>query len=979
MGSIGVAGFRVSAVALSMISGCFTDLAVPSETQIRCTQDADCPPGFSCRQSVDLCFDETLIDLVICGDGIVDVGEICDDGNTMSGDGCSSDCQSDESCGNGITDSLAGEQCDCGSIQTDPFPPGCSLENSRSASATCRPDCSRPGCGDGVVVPPEECEGSDLRGAACTDLAFYSGTLSCSAFCRFDVSECSGQCGDGMRQGQEQCDETDLNGQTCLDFGFYAAAGLACNAVCGFDASECTLFCGDGIVNGFELCDSSRPTLSCADLDLGSGRTECSGACAPTLEGCRPIGWQQEPALTSSDLNAVYGTETNVFVAGDTFAGQSNVLRYDGTQWTTLGAIELDVHDLWGTLDDLWAVGAGTGTSDVFRYDGSTWTAVASAPVGPWRGVWGTTNGAAEAEVWLVGANTVAHYDGTWSTTTLSGVSTDIWGSGPNDIYAVGSQIWRYDGTWNDITSLVPPGLEANAVLGLSRDEVWIAGETDIIGRTGATWTSLNSPRGEEPDLALASGQLFASNVSENESVFFLNAVWQPVLSAGPISALWARDLRSVWAAGERGVIYRFRGQYWHPDTEGALGGTRLESVWGTGPERIFASGGSSGLQLFEAGRWTALPGVPDDFAVDGVFGFEGGPTYVYGRTAVAGGRIFEKRGDVYTEMTIDNLGPAITTIHGATADRVFAANSNGRIFERSDATTCGDDWCEMPLNDDPQNTRAIHAFSDLSAIAVGADCSVRWFDGSWGDRQTLCVGSSPLLFDVWGTSETNVVTVGQFGTALRFDGTSWSAIELGTRGLLSSVDGTSEGDIFIVGDGFMSRFDGVAWGAVTPPASGAIYRGVFVSGPRVVAVGDVSATDVIHILERPAFQKCAPNRMLDCGATVTGTLLGGETDFAQHSCASSTSLGAERYYRLSRPTPGTITANVASEFGPIAAIYEARSGICALDSCLTSVETTGDGVSLTVDASAGADYILALDAKSGDREGAFELTITCE
>jgi cysteine-rich repeat protein len=29
-----------------------------------------------------------------CGDGILDGGEICDDGNTIGGDGCAADCKS---------------------------------------------------------------------------------------------------------------------------------------------------------------------------------------------------------------------------------------------------------------------------------------------------------------------------------------------------------------------------------------------------------------------------------------------------------------------------------------------------------------------------------------------------------------------------------------------------------------------------------------------------------------------------------------------------------------------------------------------------------------------------------------------------------------------------------------------------------------------------------------------------------------------
>ncbi|WP_437758502.1 EGF domain-containing protein [Sorangium sp. So ce1389] len=49
-----------------------------------------------------------------CGDGIVQAGEVCDDGNQTAGDGCSADCKGLEVCGDGRVDLATGESCDDG-------------------------------------------------------------------------------------------------------------------------------------------------------------------------------------------------------------------------------------------------------------------------------------------------------------------------------------------------------------------------------------------------------------------------------------------------------------------------------------------------------------------------------------------------------------------------------------------------------------------------------------------------------------------------------------------------------------------------------------------------------------------------------------------------------------------------------------------------------------------------------------------------
>jgi cysteine-rich repeat protein len=57
------------------------------------------------------CLDNVCLPTV-CGDGVAEFGEMCDDGNTNGDDNCSADCLSDRTCGNGVIDVSKGEQCD---------------------------------------------------------------------------------------------------------------------------------------------------------------------------------------------------------------------------------------------------------------------------------------------------------------------------------------------------------------------------------------------------------------------------------------------------------------------------------------------------------------------------------------------------------------------------------------------------------------------------------------------------------------------------------------------------------------------------------------------------------------------------------------------------------------------------------------------------------------------------------------------------
>ncbi len=136
---------------------------------------------------------------VECGDRHLNeaAGEVCDDGDTNPGDGCSSTCSSDESCGNGIIDAVAAETCD-----------------DSGDSAECDGDCTRPACGDGWfnAEANEECDDGD---------SVDDGEGGCSSRCAEIL------CGNGRLDPGEMLDRGEADPGHC--FVCPGGAGVAPN------------------------------------------------------------------------------------------------------------------------------------------------------------------------------------------------------------------------------------------------------------------------------------------------------------------------------------------------------------------------------------------------------------------------------------------------------------------------------------------------------------------------------------------------------------------------------------------------------------------------------------------------------------------------------------------------------------------------------------------------------------------------------
>lgn len=215
-----------------------------------------------------------------CGDGKRGPTEVCDDGNTVDGDGCSADCQRIEEgylcfdpgeycvkivCGNGKLE--PGEECDDGNtVDGD----GCSADCQRIEEGWACPiigrRCVAAECGDGVVAGSEECDDGNARdGDGCSsDCRLEEGY-----HCTVPGQDCEpAECGNGIVEGHEQCDEGEENHP-------FKRCDLNCKRVPACSGGSCQAVCGDGIVFGV---DEYGDPEECDDGNIRDG-DGCSSDC----------------------------------------------------------------------------------------------------------------------------------------------------------------------------------------------------------------------------------------------------------------------------------------------------------------------------------------------------------------------------------------------------------------------------------------------------------------------------------------------------------------------------------------------------------------------------------------------------------------------------------------------------------------------------------------------------------------------------
>src|SRR5512146_1662620 len=301
-----LAGAAVGTANLFPAASCGDSILDPGET---CDPPGSVQPGGAvCRN-----------DCTFCGDGLLQAGdgEACDDGNNVSGDGCSATCQAElcqikvdkqVSC-DGVTwtdagletaneDGTNGVTCP----RNEPVFVRYQLQNTGTvnvANCTVGESNAQIAPGGTVLTAASLLAGGGVGptnplNPSCTDALGQNEPDTATASCECQLSQggpltvtatdtasivCAPRCGDGIVDAGETCDPPGSvlpGGATCrADCTFcgdgVTQAGEACDpnnpndpvTAAGHCSATCTVlpFCGDGVVNPGETCDPPGSVL----------------------------------------------------------------------------------------------------------------------------------------------------------------------------------------------------------------------------------------------------------------------------------------------------------------------------------------------------------------------------------------------------------------------------------------------------------------------------------------------------------------------------------------------------------------------------------------------------------------------------------------------------------------------------------------------------------------------------------------------
>jgi hypothetical protein len=492
--------------------------------------------------------------------------------------------------------------------------------------------------------------------------------------------------------------------------------------------------------------------------------------------------WSLVPAINENWSAVWAGAPDNAYVVGSAWG---NVIRWNGTGWETVfpHAYGRSFYDVWGFgEDDVFLTGgwwnSATQRNDnfVWHWDGTAWDSTAM-PAG--QGI-GAMWGASRTELYGVGGSgNIQRFDGTSWTRVGAGATSfplrQIWGSGPNDIWAVGgftggaeAAVVHWDGVaWTAVQTGAP-----GSVLGVfspNPDKVYLVGRGGMIHRrSGGQWAgetsrNLSSINGVA---AVSDGDVITAACGGLKRNTGPGGSWQTIYATTDcLEKVWVTPgATQIFAVGNVeatyprvGVIVRWDGTQWSrtefPDV------AYLHGVWGLDATHVYAVGygydSNYGNQIphlyrWDGSTWTEMPTGQPNGQLFGVWGTSPDDLWV------VGSMVLRWDGETWTRQFVHEWMDGYTDVWGTGPDDVFLAG--GRVAHWN-----GAQWASIYPRLNYQGT-GVWGTGPNDVYVVGSQ-TLHWNGSAWTE---VNIETAASLADIGGVSARHVWAVGQGGVIMR-------------------------------------------------------------------------------------------------------------------------------------------------------------------------------------------------------------------
>ena len=607
------------AVLIFLCAGCLDSHLVPCG-DLACPQGDECVAGTcvtpdqlaACAGQVDGTTCTTTAIAVghcvagvcrasICGDGIVEYGEACDDGNEIGGDGCSATCDSTEVCGNGVVDFREGEQCDDGNfLSGDGCSSRCIAEASLWQVASPTPISTRYAAG--IAYDPTIGKvivfGGAGPGAVFSDTWLWDGTT----WALLDPPTSPPARGRAAMTYDPIHHRTVLFGGTNGNKTGFADTWLW-DGITWTEASPAT---SPPALIGASL--AADPQCGCLVLFGGHTMNDTASAMTWLWDGTTWTESTTPAALAArGDAAMAYDATLNAIVlfGGDSSLTGNTVFgdtwQWDGTTqtWSSVspttapsaraGASLVYVPAagrvlLFGGNADLSATG---NLNDTWVFNGTTWTQL-TAPGPSVRAFAAITYDAARGVAVLIGGT-----DGVAAGANVSGTSL--------------GDAWDFNGSWSARDPVVAPSARTSASMSydVARARMVLFGGTDGVTKFGDTWEWDGTtwfPKSPASSPSPRDGQVMVYDVRRARDVLYGGQA----ANGTPLGDLWEWD-GTTWT------------QTYAPSTGGPAGRAEAALTYDVAHDVVIMFGGHLAVQSFgDAWSWDAVTmtwtQLPDPF-----------------------------------------------------------------------------------------------------------------------------------------------------------------------------------------------------------------------------------------------------------------------------------------------------------------------------------------------------------------------------